>query len=101
MSSHDLRIRVSRRAQAEIKRIYAYTLAHWDIEQADRYQQQIANAFNELARFPFIGTERPDIARGIRSWVVGTHVVLYRVGEVELIVTRVVHSRQDPGAPKM
>lgn len=98
MSTPDLRIRVSRRAQAEIRRIYAYTAAHWDIEQADRYQEQIGNAFRELARFPSIGVERSDIAKGIRSWVIGSHVVLYRIRKDEIIVTRVVHARQDPGA---
>jgi toxin ParE1/3/4 len=98
MSAPDLRIRVSRRAQAEIKRIYVYTAQHWDVEQADRYQEQIGSAFRELARFPSLGVERPDIATGIRSLVVGSHIVLYRVRDDEVVVTRVVHSRQDPGA---
>jgi len=74
------------------------TPRHWDVDQASRYQKQIGEAFRELARFPSIGVERPDIAKGIRSWVVASHVVLYRVRDDELIINRVVHSRQDPGA---
>ena len=101
MSSDELRIRISRRAQTDIKRIYVYTAHHWDTEQANRYQQQIGDAFCELARFPSIGIKRPDIAKGIRSWVVGSHVILYRVRADELVVTRVAHSRQDPGAPNV
>ena len=101
MPSHELRIRVSRRAQADIKRLFVYTAHHWDVDQANRYQHQIGDAFRELAQFPFIVVERPDIATGIRSWLVGSHVVLYRIREDELVITRVVHSRQDPGAPSV
>jgi toxin ParE1/3/4 len=99
MASSELRVRVSRRAQADIRRIYVYTATHWNIDQADRYQRQIGSAFHELAQFPAIGIERPDIARGIRSWVIGSHVVLYPVRDDEIVISRLVQTRQDPGTP--
>jgi toxin ParE1/3/4 len=96
MSARELRIRVARRGQRDIKSIHLYTTKRWSKEQADSYQLKLTTAFGHLSRHPFLGIERPEISTGIRSLMVESHVVLYRVRAEEIVITRIVHSRQDP-----
>lgn len=42
-----------------------------------------------------IGTARPEIAAGIRSFPVPPFVLFFRYGDAEVQVARILHERQD------
>jgi plasmid stabilization system protein ParE len=44
---------------------------------------------------PFIGRERSSIALGVRSVVVGTHLIFYTVGSDSITIVRVIDGRMD------
>jgi toxin ParE1/3/4 len=56
-----------------------------------RLDQRIA----ALRRFPFIGRTRSKLAPGLRSIVVGTHLVFYTIEQARIIVVRVIDGRMD------
>jgi toxin ParE1/3/4 len=58
---------------------------------------RIDEKFNQLCELPFIGRERPSLAPGIRSVVVGTHVIFYLVNPDSdaIIIVRVIDGRRD------
>jgi toxin ParE1/3/4 len=68
----------SETANSDLLRIYAY-LADRNPQAADAFIAQIDKRIEALTRFPFIGRLRSNLAPGLRSVVVGTHLVFYTV----------------------
>jgi toxin ParE1/3/4 len=64
-------------------------------DQMDAYAEQLYSAFDNLAQFPSIGRARDEIAPGLRSYPVGQHIAFYHATDDELIIIRIIHSRQD------
>jgi plasmid stabilization system protein ParE len=50
---------------------------------------------NNFPAFPFIGRERSSLAPGLRSIVVGNHLIFYVVEADQIIIVRVIDSRMD------
>lgn len=84
------RLEVTRRASADIRRIYFYTLEHWDREQAEHYEARVRQAMNLLIDNPELGAPRGDL----RSLAIERHVIWYRYRKDVVTVTRVLHGRQ-------
>jgi toxin ParE1/3/4 len=61
---------------------------------ADRTLDAIEQRWRQLARFPFSGRARDDIAPGVRCLVAGNYLTLYMIGETEITILRVVHGRR-------
>ena len=85
---------LSRKAKSDLLRIYSY------IEQrspaaAEKILARIDRKFDELTWFPFIGRERSSLAPGLRSAVVGTHLIFYTVQDDSIVVVRVIDGRMD------
>lgn len=61
---------------------------------ADRVLDAIERRWNQLARHPYSGMARNDIADGLRHLTVGQYLILYRVTDAVEIV-RVLHGRRN------
>lgn len=61
---------------------------------ADRVLDAIEARWRQLARHPFSGMARDDIAPGIRHLVVGQSLTLYRVEDDVIRIVRVLHGRR-------
>jgi toxin ParE1/3/4 len=82
-------------AVADFRRISEYTKARWGTAQARRYFEDLRRQSEFAAEFPGIGSEAmglPEEYRKVRS---GSHRVIYRYAETELIVVRIIHERED------
>jgi toxin ParE1/3/4 len=84
----------SDRADQDLVRIYSY-LADRDLRAARSLIQSIDRKLRNLAAFPFIGRERPHLARGIRSLVVGNYLIFYRVQSSHIGIARIIDGRMD------
>ena len=73
---------LSLRAKDELLEIYLYTLDTFGLQQADLYQDQIAQAFKLLRRFPELGRPKDRLRLGLRVYAVGRHQILYTVSDV-------------------
>ena len=56
---------------------------------ADRLLDRFADVARKLARHPEAGRSRPELAEGLRSFVIGNYVLFYLVGRSKLIIVRV------------
>jgi toxin ParE1/3/4 len=86
-------IRRTDRADEDLIDIWA-TIAAESPEMADRTLDAIEQRWQQLARFPFSGRARDDIASGVRCLVAGNYLTLYMIGETEIAILRVVHGRR-------
>ncbi len=89
--------RLTDRAQDDVAEICDY-VAQDDDQAAKRLVDKFGEAFARLTDWPGIGRVRPEISVGIRSWVVGSYVVLYRSYDDRIDVIRVIHGARDIAA---
>lgn len=66
---------------------------------AERWLDQLHDAFDRLAEFPELGPARPEFSEGLRSWPLGgAYVIFYRVEPDTIDIVRVLHGARDlPG----
>lgn len=86
---------VSPAARREMADIWLYTADQWGVEQADAYIGQIESAIAGAVSLPDIGgpvVGLPPIYRKLKS---GSHRIIYRFANNELVIVRVLHERQD------
>jgi plasmid stabilization system protein ParE len=88
-----MKIFVSRKANGDLLLIYSY-LVQRNPNAADDLARRIDGKFDGLSRFPFIERER-SLRPGIRSTVVGTHVIFYTVESDLITIVRVIDGRRD------
>lgn len=91
------RRRLSALARQDIRGIARTSRALWGKERADRYNRSLNAAFDHLAAYPEIGSERPDIGDDIMLFTIERHYVLYRVQPDGVLIVRVIHQRMDLG----
>jgi toxin ParE1/3/4 len=84
-------LRKALRVERDLEVIWDYIAAD-NPEAAERCLRQIDSQFHKLARSPFIGRERKDLAAGLRSFAVGNYVIFYQplVGSNGVEIVRVI-----------
>lgn len=95
MPSHEPRLILSPRAEEDLTDILQYTLETWGEEQLHVYRAVIEKALAILRGNPGIGTRRLEISREHRIFPVGSHIIVYRMGDAAILVSRILHARMD------
>jgi toxin ParE1/3/4 len=90
------RFRFSRRAEADLVSIGAYTLRTWGADQAIRYVADLRACCQMLAHNPEAGRVCDEIRRGLRRMEHGWHVIFYRPEAEGILISRVLHQRMLP-----
>jgi toxin ParE1/3/4 len=78
--------------------IELYTAQQWGNQQRRAYMAKLEKALQDLAELPHLGRSRDELGDGLRSYLVGEHVIYYRVDPGELTVLRVLHRKMDASA---
>jgi toxin ParE1/3/4 len=86
----------SRRAEADLLSIGAYTLRTWGENQAVRCIGDLEACCQMLADNPTLGRTCDDVRPGLRRMEIGRHVVLYRADTGGILVSRILHRRMLP-----
>jgi toxin ParE1/3/4 len=81
------------RADEDLIEIWSY-IAVENISAADRVLDAIEARWDNLARHPYSGVARDDIAPGIRHLVSGEYLTLYRLSSGAIEIVRVLHGRR-------
>jgi len=79
-----------REAENDLIEIWTY-IAQDDQEAATRVLHALESKFNLLAENCELGPARPDIAPGLRYFVAGNYVILYREANTGIKIVRIVH----------
>ncbi|MDV4154748.1 MULTISPECIES: type II toxin-antitoxin system RelE/ParE family toxin [Rhizobium] len=85
-------IRTNRADEALIE-IWSF-MAIGNISAADRVLDAIEARWDNLARHPYSGVARDDIAPGIRHLISGEYLTLYRLSGSAIEIVRVLHGRR-------
>jgi toxin ParE1/3/4 len=87
--------KISKRADSDIDEIWDY-IATDNPEAADRFERDLRELFQIIARLPNAGRNREDLAGGsYRSWPFRAYVIIYRVHGRQVTVVRVIHGARD------
>jgi toxin ParE1/3/4 len=86
--------RVSTEARSDLDEIWLY-IALDNPDAADKYIRVIVSRFSTLASMPQMGRERSELSPGLRSFVVGHHVIFYRLFDGGVEVARVLDGVRD------
>jgi toxin ParE1/3/4 len=86
-------LRFSRRAEADLLSIGAYTFRTWGQDQTIRYIDELEACCLVLAGNPALGRSCDDVRRGLRRMECGRHVVFYRQDAGGILVSRILHQR--------
>lgn len=97
MSSPELRLILSPQAEEDFADILQYTLETWGEAQFYAYRTVINDALLTLQQHPYIGRLRPELSPHHRLFPAGQHVIIYRVSDVAVSVSRILHGRMDIG----
>lgn len=81
--------------EADLERIWFYTLQEWGIEQADTYIGSLIARFAWLAENPRAGKPRDDVKPGYYSFPEGMHIVFYEIGEEGVDIIGIPHQNMD------
>ena len=89
--------RIAPEAEAELDDIWYYIAKEsGSIEIADRVIDSVTDRFFLLARFPQMGRRRDeDLRPGLRSFVVGEYVIIYRLEVEEVLILHVLRGSRD------
>lgn len=85
----------SRRAKADVRAIWKYSAERWGTQQAEIYLALLEAATNAIAADPDVGRPSDDVRSGLRRYLVGSHVLFYRVKAKSTFVVRILHQRMD------
>ena len=91
------KIRLSRKAIADLEGIWDYTVETWSEEQAVIYYRQIYTTIQGLNNLPAFLEIQYDIIRpGLRGHKVGHHIIFYKKdSDGSIWVDRILHERMD------
>jgi toxin ParE1/3/4 len=82
-------------ARHELVEIWLYTADQWGADQADTYIRDIQLVIGRALAFPDAGSPVEGLPREYRKLASGSHRIVYRHTDQELVVVRVLHARQD------
>jgi toxin ParE1/3/4 len=89
-------VRYSRRAKADIRHIWGYTVDNWGQGQAEIYLGLIDAALDSIVSDPKLGRPLSGMRRSYRKYLVGSHAVFYRLSGRTILIVRILHQRMDP-----
>jgi toxin ParE1/3/4 len=89
-------LRFSRRAEADLQEIGAYTLRRWGEDQTIRHIDGLEALCKMLADRPALGRACDDIRPGLGRMEHGRHVVFYRRTANVVLIVRILHYRMVP-----
>ncbi len=86
-----MRLRLSKLALADLEEIHDFTLNRWVEEQASHYLGMLWDALEEIQMDPTRWRLRPDIHKEARVRVCGRHLIIYRIHNERVEVSRLLH----------
>jgi toxin ParE1/3/4 len=93
MSSRKLPLKLSPKARQDIHDILRYTGETWGQAQLLAYCDKINDALEAISRTPEIGHGRDDLPSTHLAYLVGSHIIVYRVSAEGIGIVRVLHQR--------
>lgn len=95
MAAKRAEYRLTPEAERDLECIWLYSLDLWGLSQANRYIDDIADAFEQLCQQPELGPACDHIRSGYHRLRVGRHIIFFRIADRGITIVRVLHERMD------
>jgi toxin ParE1/3/4 len=95
MSHHDLPLLLAPQAEEDFADILQYTLETWGEAQMLVYRDMLDKALGSIRQNPLIGRKRQELSPSHRILPAEQHIIIYRVNERGIYVSRILHGRMD------
>jgi toxin ParE1/3/4 len=92
-SPRTIRVELAPRARQDFEDILRYTAETWGQPQMLAYRDKIDDALQAISRNPQLGHRRSDLPPTHLAYLVGSHIIIYRLGDDKLGVVRILHER--------
>ena len=96
-SRRPLPLKLSPKARQDFIDILRYTGETWGEGQLHIYRDKLNDALQAISRSPQSGHRRDDLPTSHLAYLVGSHVIIYRLGADSIGVVRILHQRMSPG----
>ena len=94
MSSLDaLPLKLAPKARQDFIDILRYTGETWGPKQLLVYRSKLDTALKATSMHPQAGRSRDELPQTHRAYLVGPHVIVYRIGADSVGVVRILHQR--------
>jgi len=90
-----LNLFISPEAERDLEIIYQYTFYTWGQDQADKYQDDLFEAMNQILLNGKIGIRYPHADLDYRKFSTNKHLLFYKVVQSNCIIVRVLHERMN------
>jgi len=82
-------------AEQDLIDIYLESIRQFGATQAERYIAELTLCVGRLASMPLMARERKAIRPPVRVHPHGSHVIVYRIDQADILIVRVMHGRRD------
>ncbi len=82
-------------AEKDLEGIWYYTVDEWSIKQANKYIDDLHDAFQSLADRPLRCHERTEYTPPVRIHRHDHHLIVYLQSDTGIFIVRVLHERMD------
>lgn len=87
---------LAQQADDDLLQIFLEGINEWGYKQAEKYADEFHDCFNMLAKHPDMGTTREDLNEVPQSFMKGSHIIIYRIIEENLIeIATILPQRMD------
>jgi toxin ParE1/3/4 len=90
------RFRFTRKAVGDLNEIWNFTAEKWSENQADLYYRLLIESCREIALQPDSGEKYPGVAKNLRGFKTGRHIIFYQIIDPEtVLMIRILHDQMD------
>ena len=89
------RYHLSNLALEDLSNIWDFGAKQWGLNKANSYATDINNMCNFIANNLGLGKKRNEIYDGLKSYMVGSHVLFYVEHDGDVYVSRILHKSMD------
>jgi toxin ParE1/3/4 len=90
-----VQVKLSRRADTDLNRVYRSSAADFGIPHADRYRDGLLASLALITENPYAMRERQFGPRPVRIYRFRAHMIVYEIRDDHVFVIRVLHGHQD------
>lgn len=86
-------LKLSPKARQDFIDILRYTGETWGEAQLLSYRDKLNDALQAISRNPQLGHPRTDLPKTHLAYLIGSHVIVYRIDPDSIGVARIMHQR--------
>ena len=89
------KLKIKPEAEIDLSKIFEHIALNWNIDQAEKYQDELFEGMQFLTLNNHLGKKYPYAELLYRKLHIKRHLIFYRIEDDDCIIVRVLHDRMD------